>query len=607
MRRYLIAISALVLLAAPVIGGWQARDVRMPQVTLPPSGSGVVTGEILSETTDSKPIRRATVRLSQEAVGLARTVGSDDRGRFAFEQLPAGRYTLSVTRPGFVQAFHGSSRPGIGPGVPLSVTEGSTVTVSMRLLPAASISGTITDPSGNPAPGVTVAAVETRSAVTTPRPMSAITDDRGVYRISGLVPGQYVVSALPRLYAAPDGGRGNAAIPVIPTTEADLRWARSGAAASSAPAPARPVVYAPVFYPGTTNAAAAGTVRVVVGEERDGVNLSLQIAQMSRLSGTIVDMNGQPITAAQLTLAPRRGDRPSPVDALTASGALALPRAIVTSEGFVFTSVAPGDYTLIARSGSGGRGMVTDAPAAPAQWSVTDVTVAGDRGDLAVRLSAGLVLSGTLVFDQSTAVTPKNPSAIEILLEASNPLPGLAASTRAIVNADGSFVFRSIPPGAYMLRAVVPASLTEPAGARWSLKSAAAGDREFADRPLLVSSGAPDITRAVITLTDRAAEVSGRLIDASSQPVTRYSIVLFTQTRSLWMRGSRRIMSARPATDGTFTLEGLPAGDYAIAAVEDLDDADLGDPDFLARLLAGSVKVTLADGERKKQDLRIGR
>jgi hypothetical protein len=34
---------------------------------------------------------------------------------------------------------------------------------------------------------------------------------------------------------------------------------------------------------------------------------------------------------------------------------------------------------------------------------------------------------------------------------------------------------------------------------------------------------------------------------------------------------------------------------------------DLADPAFLDRLLASAHKVTLADGERKRQDLRIGR
>jgi hypothetical protein len=80
-----------------------------------------------------------------------------------------------------------------------------------------------------------------------------------------------------------------------------------------------------------------------------------------------------------------------------------------------------------------------------------------------------------------------------------------------------------------------------------------------------------------------------------------------TVDRTLWLPGARRIRSARPATDGSFAVTGLPAGEYAIAAVEDLEDSYLADPAFLARLLASAYTVTLADGERKRQDLKVGR
>ena len=81
---------------------------------------------------------------------------------------------------------------------------------------------------------------------------------------------------------------------------------------------------------------------------------------------------------------------------------------------------------------------------------------------------------------------------------------------------------------------------------------------------------------------------------------------MFTVDRSLWLPHARRIRSTTPATDGSFSVAGLPAGEYAIAAAEDVEASDLADPAFLSQLLASAYRVTLAEAEKKTQNLRIG-
>ena len=85
-----------------------------------------------------------------------------------------------------------------------------------------------------------------------------------------------------------------------------------------------------------------------------------------------------------------------------------------------------------------------------------------------------------------------------------------------------------------------------------------------------------------------------------------YSIILFPEDRALWATGSRRIMSVRTANDGTFLFNRVPAGDYEIAAVDDVEPGEWYDPAFLQRLMPAAVKVTIAEGEKKVQDLKIG-
>jgi len=137
------------------------------------------------------------------------------------------------------------------------------------------------------------------------------------------------------------------------------------------------------------------------------------------------------------------------------------------------------------------------------------------------------------------------------------------------------------------------------------LKSAVVNRRDLADRPIESSATGEEIRTAVVTLSDRVTEIAGRLLDADNRPVTQYWIAVFTTDKSLWLPNARRIQSVQPATDGSFSVKGLPAGEYAMVAVGDAAPGDLSDPAVLEQLLASAFKLTLAEGEKKRQDLRV--
>jgi hypothetical protein len=569
-----------------------------------PSGTGVLSGVLTSDETTPHPVRRATIRLTSTTGTSTRLAGTDDNGRFEFDALPAGSFTLSATKPGYVETFYRSRHPGRGPGVPVAVTNGQRVEVALRIVPGAVITGTITDAQGYPAPRVSVAILGL-SAQGTSVPVRGVTDDRGMYRIFSLAPGDYLVSALPRLGTTPFG---TSAAPseIAGITDAEARWARGASTgtigmAPTSPPPGPPVTYAPVFYPGTSDVAAAVKVSVGVGEERAGVDLAVEVVPTARLAGTIVDANGQ-ATSASVSLYPRRRDQPTPADALVASGAVTMPRATVTAAGFSISGVTPGEYTLIARSGSMSR-SAGPPPGTPALWCVTDLTVAGrDQTDLALRLVPGQKISGTIVFEHSTQTPPADMSAIDLSLRASGSSIGMFSASRATVAASGAFTFSSIVPWSYRFSATPPGAA---AGARWTLKSAIVNGRDLADGAFEVTPGV-DVAGVTITFTDHAAGIAGRIVDAAGRPISRYSIIVFPVDPAQWLPQSRRIRSAPPATDGSFTVAGLPAGEYAIAAAEDVNAADLSDPAFLAQLLASAYTVTLGEGEQRRQDLKIG-
>ena len=62
----------------------------------------------------------------------------------------------------------------------------------------------------------------------------------------------------------------------------------------------------------------------------------------------------------------------------------------------------------------------------------------------------------------------------------------------------------------------------------------------------------------------------------------------------------------RTQPDGRFATGNLPAGEYFMAALTDFDQNDLYDPGFLDQVVAAAFKITLAEGEKKNIDLKIG-
>ena len=65
------------------------------------------------------------------------------------------------------------------------------------------------------------------------------------------------------------------------------------------------------------------------------------------------------------------------------------------------------------------------------------------------------------------------------------------------------------------------------------------------------------------------------------------------------------MLSARPSTDGKFSFQGLPEGEYRLAAVTDVEPGAWFDPALLQQLQAASVLVRLVDGQAVIQNLRV--
>jgi hypothetical protein len=216
--------------------------------------------------------------------------------------------------------------------------------------------------------------------------------------------------------------------------------------------------------------------------------------------------------------------------------------------------------------------------------------------------------AGKLVFDGRTLDPPANVTMARVTLvppalpsDASGGVVGAAVTSAAIPNADGTFQMPNVTPGSYRV------ALTFPNGVPftgWWLRSATVGGRDILDT--LLELGAGSVTNAVITLSDRHTMLSGRVQTAGGAPASDYFVLTFSTDRGTWKPGARRVQTARPGTDGLFTFNDLPPGEYFMAALGDVDRDEWRDPALLADLAdRGAVKVTIGEGESKLQDLRL--
>jgi hypothetical protein len=112
---------------------------------------------------------------------------------------------------------------------------------------------------------------------------------------------------------------------------------------------------------------------------------------------------------------------------------------------------------------------------------------------------------------------------------------------------------------------------------------------------------------AAVTLTTKLPQLTGQLQDQLGQPVTDMALVLFSVDRRHWVGTTgRRVRSLmRPNPDGSYSFTNLLPGEYCLTVLMDLEPQDLNDPAFLEQLLSGGIKITLAEGDKKVQSLKL--
>lgn len=184
IARRLLVIVIAIFGAAPVADGQQPT----PETT--PGESREITGRVVSES--GQPLFGASV-LALRSNGLSgpRT-STNNEGYFKLRGVDPGLYRLSANLPGYV-----SQLPQIDPNNTNFYRSGDSA--SLTLIKGGVIAGVVTNIAGEPVVNVSVRALRIRDSEgnkvrSASFPQLRMTDDRGYYRIYGLLPGTYVVS-----------------------------------------------------------------------------------------------------------------------------------------------------------------------------------------------------------------------------------------------------------------------------------------------------------------------------------------------------------------------------------------------------------------------------
>jgi len=629
----------------------QTSDVRIgaggPILGGPPdkplvAGTGLILGQAV-DAGSKRPISGALVTLSLSGYVPAQVL-ADAEGRFVFRDLPAGRFNLTATRPGYADGGFGRTRPS-GPtqAIELAVDQHQG-DVMIPLWKFAAVGGTVLDENGDPLVGTQVRTLR-QSTVAGKRQLQPAgidtTDDRGTYRIGSLVPGDYVVVlpmasnsglAIDILGGAPgdraavalsfatalgSGGGGGGGGMSFNSVSFDPLAGSADPATAGLTDDGHVIVYPTTFYPVAGSPARATLVTVTSGDERLGVDFQLRPLRTARVSGTLTGPDG-PASNLSVTLTPADYE-----DLVTPIGA---PTAMTDGAGrFTFGSVTPGAYVLRVVKSPGGSGdvmmtrsaggatmvtmtrMIVSADGAPpplptdqTMWAEVSVPVAAaDVTGLMVALRPAIRANGTIAFT-GAAVKPTSDklSAISVSLEAADGRTAVAGgSARGRIDPNGTFQTMGVPPGKYIVR-------VQGAPEGWSFLGAMIGGRDASIEPIEITSS--DVNGIALTFTDHPASFGGTVTTSSGAADPGATVVLFPTESDGWAghgASPRRIRTARVAKDGSFDIANVPPGQYFAVAVSDAIAADTN-PKFLDALSHTATRVDIGDGDKKTQTLK---
>ncbi len=505
------------------------------------------------------------------AIAYATAIGSrvpprgavmDADGAFKLEGLEAGVYSVWAAAPGFV-----TESPFVAPDAPRRYFRpGDSVTIS--LVKGGVITGTVTTFTGQPVVAVVVRALRVRDAEGQPvegvtQPRERQTDDRGIYRIYGLPPGAYVVSA---------GGPGQFYSGIPGPYDVDV------------------ATYAPSSTRDT-----ALEIGVRSGEEALGVNIQYRGEAGHAISGAVTGgLQNQPAMQAAFYGA-------SVVLTAVQSRTTLMFASASSYSGYTFEfyGIPDGEYELTAqRSLPSGEATAAEprrinvrgadvtgiALALVPLSSIVGQVIVESHPELNCAKRRATALRETLITarrdpkpETKSAENPKE----KIGANPENKLPISLSNTsaEALPGEKGEFTLRGLRSGSYRVESHLP-------GSGWFVRSIMIGspppnatatrrpDSNIPRDGIILKSG-ERVSGLTVTITEGAARFRGRLTVAEGQTLPTNLRVYLIPAEKESAENVLSFFEARADTDGSFAVANIAPGRYRIIerAVDSSDPA----------------------------------
>jgi hypothetical protein len=519
-------------------------------------------------------------------------------GEFQIKNVPAGNYFVMVDAAGIITPLslvdlaevenEKLAVEEIKKQFDEIVVDGTNdVTVKVRARRGGSISGKVTYADGDPAINVRVNVMrkkdgQLRSFITNLNPSTFFgiqTDDRGMYRVAGLPPGEYIVSASETIDHTGDGGnqRGE-----------DLMFGSASLVVT--------------YYPGATKQTSATAIQVDAGQEQKEINITLVERPLRTLSGTVVARRDNTPLSAQVTITGKE-------NAPAASPFSAMTTTVSTDEQgrFTFNEIPDGVYTLTVEpsyssaevdmetQGDGQTASPAASPPDPAQQAaptklkytrkVQDVTVSGgDLTDVVIALTEGASISGTVTVEGGRPLPEETIVKLEALNEES------MTDAQQTVQRDGTFTITGVPPGTFYPNVFVPQD------ENYYVKTVTMGGADLLREPLSVNDNS-NITDVQVVISHDGATLAGRILNANNTPALNRQLVLIPTEQSRW-HARLSFLFVTSEADGGYSVSGAP-GEYFIIFMRAGEDLSTINDAWIRVRAANAQRVTLLPGEHK--------